>query len=80
MTKKISHGKFTEGKTFKSITYKASSDCGERRRLEMKRRFGLLSYRRDRLERELKAIDNALITLDRQMQSHAMHEQLSICD
>ena len=47
-----------------------------RRRLEMKRRFGILQSRRSHLERELEAVKNSLISLDHQMKSYASYEQL----
>ena len=50
----------------------------DRRRVEMKRRFGLLQSRRSHLERELEAVKGSLISLDRQMKSYAAYEQLSM--
>ena len=55
-------------------------DFRGRRRLEMKKRLGVLHYRRERLERELAGIKAALITLDRQIQRDVAYEQLSICE
>ena len=46
----------------------------------MKKRLGLLHYRRDRLEHELEAIKSALHHLDKQIQQDVAYEQLSICD
>ena len=60
-----------------SSNYFQKADHRERRRLEMKRRLGELHYKRDRLEHELSAIKNALLTLDSQMQRYAAYEQLS---
>ena len=56
----------------------SSYDYQARRRLEMKRRFGILQSRRSNLERELEAVNTSLISLDRQMQSYAAYEQLSM--
>ena len=39
----------------------------QRRRLEIKRRVGLLQYRRQKLEKELQSINSALNTLDSHM-------------
>jgi len=50
----------------------------DRRRLEMKRRFGILQSRRSHLERELEAVRNSLFSLDRQMKNYALYEQLSM--
>ena len=50
----------------------------ERRNLELKRRFQGLQVRRDHLERELKAVKNCLVSLDRQMQKDAAYQQLLI--
>ena len=49
----------------------------ERRRLEMKRRYGLLHHKRGCLERELQAINNALLILSRQMDRDASLASLS---
>ena len=49
----------------------------ERRRLEMKRRYGLLHHKRGCLERELQAINNALIILSRQLDRDASISSLS---
>ncbi len=43
-------------------------DFRKRRRLEMKKKLGVLHYRRDRLEHELQAIRVALATLDKHIQ------------
>ena len=51
-------------------------DSRDRRRLEMKRRFGILQSRRNHLESELKAVKNSLIRLDQQIQSFSSYEQL----
>tara|TARA_Y100001968_G_scaffold326656_1_gene370185 strand:- start:338 stop:580 length:243 start_codon:yes stop_codon:yes gene_type:complete len=51
-------------------------DSRERRSLEIKRRFQGLQVRRDHLERELQAVKNCLISLDRQMQDDASYNQL----
>ena len=50
----------------------------DRRRLEMKRRFGILQSRRSHLERELEAVRKSLSSLDRQMKNYALYEQLSM--
>ena len=54
------------------------SEYQDRRRLEMKRRFGILQSRRSHLERELEAVRNSLFSLDRQMKNYALYEQLSM--
>ncbi len=54
------------------------NDYRERRRLEMKRRMGVLHHRRACLERELNDIKVALVSMDRQMQKDKAYEQLSI--
>ena len=51
-------------------------DHRERKRLEMKRRIGLLHHKRACLERELKEIKKALISLDEQMQRDIANETL----
>ncbi len=51
---------------------------GERRRLEMKRRFVMLQTRRSQLERELQTIKALLFSLDKQMQHQSSYKQLSI--
>ncbi len=65
-----------------SATYSPDSsskkEYQDRRRVEMKRRFGLLQSRRSHLERELEAVKGSLISLDRQMKSYAAYEQLSM--
>ncbi len=63
-----------------SSSYSKGADFRQRRRLEMKKRLGVLHYRRDRLERELIAIQSALLTLDSQLKKDNAFEQLSICD
>tara|TARA_Y100001968_G_scaffold333747_1_gene399001 strand:- start:5872 stop:6063 length:192 start_codon:yes stop_codon:yes gene_type:complete len=50
----------------------------ERKRLEMKRRMGVLHHRRACLEQELNNIKVALISMDRQMQKDKAYEQLSL--
>ena len=52
-------------------------DYRERRRLEMKRRMGVLHHKRICLEQELLAIKGALISLDQQMQRDQAFEKLS---
>ena len=73
-------GEKTKEVNFYSSKYSPPSDYRDRRRLDMKKRLGILHYRRDRLERELNAIKTALLTLDHQMQSDAAYEQLTMCD
>ena len=51
-------------------------DHRERKRLEMKRRIGLLHHKRACLERELIDIKKALISLDDQMQRDITSETL----
>ena len=50
----------------------------KRHNLEIKRRFHELQVRRDHLERELQSVNNCLVSLDRQIQSHAAYKQLLI--
>ncbi len=59
---------------------KKNIDFGKRRQMEIKKQVGVLSYRRDRLERELSAINSALLALDKQMDIDKKYEQLSMCD
>ncbi len=63
-----------------SGNYSARSDYRERRRLNMKKRLVVLHYRRDRLERELQAINSALLQLDGQIQRDGAYEQLTMCE
>ena len=63
-------------KTTNDVRYIYKVDYRERRRLEMKRRMGLLHHKRARLERELKDIKMALIALDQQMQRDVENEKL----
>ena len=58
----------------------ANKDYKRRRHLEMKKRIGILHYRRDRLEHELDAIKSALFNLNKQIQQDREFEQLTICD
>tara|TARA_Y100001968_G_scaffold331726_1_gene387422 strand:+ start:9336 stop:9563 length:228 start_codon:yes stop_codon:yes gene_type:complete len=51
-------------------------DYRERRRLEMKRRIGFLHHKRACLERELKEIKQALVSLDELLQREAANEKL----
>ena len=53
-------------------------DYGDRRRLEMKRRFVILQSRRSQLERELQTIKALLLSLDKQMEHYSAYKQLSI--
>ncbi len=53
-------------------------DARKRRQSEMRRRFLGLQLRRRDLEHELELVKNCLISLDKQMQSYAAYEQLSI--
>ncbi len=52
-------------------------DFRERRRLEMKRRIGLLHHKRKCLERELLLIKDSLIALDAQIQRDHSFKKLS---
>ena len=52
-------------------------DYRERKRLEMKRRMGVLHHKRSCLERELIAIKKSLIALDQEMQRDQSLEKLS---
>ena len=63
-----------------STNYDLKADYREIRRLDLKKRLGVLLYRRERMERELEAIKAALSTLEEQMKSNVAYEQLSICD
>mgnify|MGYP001171794113 CR=1 FL=1 len=63
-----------------STNYALKADYREIRRLDLKKRLGVLLYRRERMERELEAIKAALSTLEEQMKSNVAYEQLSICD
>ncbi len=63
-----------------STNYALKADYREIRRLDLKKRLGVLLYRRERMERELEAIKAALSTLEDQMQRNVAYEQLSICD
>ena len=62
-----------------SINDALKADYREIRRLDLKKRLGVLLYRRERMERELEAIKAALSTLEAQMQRNVAYEQLSIC-
>ena len=63
-----------------STNYALKADYRESRRLDLKKRLGVLLYRRERMERELEAIKAALSTLEEQMKSNVAYEHLSICD
>ena len=69
MKNRISENDEAEDSDSYSSNYSLKNDYKERRRLEMKRRLGLLNYRRERLERELGAIEISLFTLNKQIQS-----------
>ena len=62
----------------KKNQYSLKTESRERKRLEMKRRIGILHHKRACLERELNAIKVALICLDRQMQHDSAYEKLSL--
>ncbi len=62
----------------KSPGYTSKDEYRYRRRLEMKRRFGILQSKRNHLERELDAIKNSMFLLDQQMRTYEAYEQLSI--
>ena len=64
---------------FYSTNDSLKADYCEIHRLDLKKRFGVLLYRRERMERELEAIKAALSTLEAQMQRNVAYEQLSIC-
>ncbi|KZR70631.1 hypothetical protein PMIT1313_00285 [Prochlorococcus marinus str. MIT 1313] len=64
---------------FYSINDALKADYREIRRLDLKKRLGVLLYRRERMERELEAIKVALSTLEAQMQRNVAYERLSIC-
>tara|TARA_Y100001968_G_C18744942_1_gene430688 strand:+ start:31 stop:237 length:207 start_codon:yes stop_codon:yes gene_type:complete len=49
-----------------------------RRFTEMKKRIGLLQYRKERLMHELNAINSALSSLNKQVSHHSTYKQLSI--
>lgn len=50
-----------------NINNDMANNYKKRRRLEIKRRQGLLEYRKERLERELKSIKLALLALEDQV-------------
>ena len=58
-------------------TFSLAIDYRERKRLEMKRRMGVLHHKRSCLERELIAIKKSLIALDQEMQRDQSLEKLS---
>ncbi len=62
-----------------SETEKIQIDAyGDRRRLEMKRRFVMLQTRRSQLERELQTIKTLLVSLDKQMNHQSSYRKLSM--
>ncbi len=61
-----------------SVDYSTESGYRERRLIELKRRLRVLSCRRDHLEGELKAIQTALITLERQTKEYEAYQDLSM--
>ncbi len=63
-----------------STNYALKADYRQIRRLDLKKRLGVLLYRGEHMERELEAIKAALSTLEDQMQRNVAYEQLSICD
>ena len=67
-------------KIFNNYSTSIQNDCRQRRLQEMRRRFAGLNSRRLQLERELKAVENCLLSLDKQLQCYASFEQLSIGD
>ncbi len=66
------------GQKSKKNQYSIKTDTRERKRLEMKRRIGILHHKRACLERELSSIKVALISLDRQMQHDSSYEKLTL--
>ena len=50
----------------------------QRRKLEMQRRLGILSHKRGCLERDLRAINNALISLKKQLKTDSAFEKVSL--
>ena len=62
-----------------STNYALKADYREIRRLDLKKRLGVLLYKCERMERVLEAIKGALSTLEDQMQRNVAYEQLSIC-
>ncbi len=67
-----------ESQTSFSSQLAINSEPSERNRLEINRRLGILNYRRDRLVRELHAINAALFTLNQQKHRDTSCKQLSI--
>ena len=63
MNKRISNDQEQFIKNSVLPKYSDTSKPQERRREEMNRRLGVLSYRRDRLAKELEAIDSALLRI-----------------
>ena len=61
-----------------SPEYSSKDEYRHRRRLEMKRRFGILQSKRNHLERELDAIKNSMFLLNQQMQTYEAYEQLTM--
>ena len=60
------------------ISLQGNKGYGERKRLEMKRRIGILKERRIDLENELKLIQNSLQSFNQQIKNSSAYEQLSI--
>jgi len=62
----------------KNESHSIRFNYNQRRKLEMQRRLGILSHKRGCLERELIAINNALITLKKQLKTDSAFEQVSL--
>ena len=63
---------------YKENLYSIKAEYRDRKRLEMKRRMGILHHKRACLESELNSIKVALISLDKQMQRDSAYEKLSL--
>ena len=72
MTSRKTSPKRTDGSTCNSSKYPREVNHPDKHQQEMKRRFGTLRSRQSYLERELQAIKTCLVSLDQQMQSHAV--------
>ena len=58
--------------------FERSTEPYARNHMELKRRCVELHYRRDRLERELQAINTALLILDKQMDRDKRYTKLKV--
>ena len=60
------------------LNFERSTEPYARNHMELKRRSVELHYRRDRLERELQAINTALLILDKQMDRDKRYTKLKV--